>query len=201
MKRIFIPLTILAMLSIAFSGCNHGIAKNLENANDTVDTVLVDTVEADSIIYDEEYGDIRYYEDEYLYFRYPSEYQCVEAENGATLLLGDSQMHNYMAFTYYELRPNETVESAVKLMTMKALQAENNAELTYSSDIPVLPETEGIKETYVTIINVDDEKEPAVLWITGNLLKNGHFHVSTARTTNEHDNKMFQAILKTVVMR
>lgn len=189
------------MLSIAFSGCNHGIAKNLENANDTVDTILVDTVEADSIIYDEEYGDVRYYEDEYLYFRYPSEYQCVEAENGATLLLGDSQMHNYMAFTYYELRPNETVESAVKLMTMKALQAEKNSELTYSSDIPVLPETEGIKETYVTIINVDDEKEPAVLWISGNLLKNGHFHVSTARATNEHDSNMFQAILKTVVMR
>lgn len=200
MKRAFIPLTILAMLSIAFSGCNYGIAKNLENANDSVDTILVDTVEADSII-DDEFGDIRYYEDEYLYFRYPSEYQCVEAENGATLLLGDSQMHNYMAFTYYELRPNETVESAVKLMTMKALQAEKNAELTYSSDIPVLPETEGIKETYVTIINVDDEKEPAVLWISGNLLKNGHFHVSTARATNEHDSNMFQAILKTVVMR
>lgn len=191
------------MCSIAFSGCNHGIAKNIENlneANDIVDTILVDTVEADSII-DDELGDIRYYEDEYLYFRYPSEYQCVEAENGATLLLGDSQMHNYMAFTYYELRPNETVESAVKLMTMKALQAEKNAELTYSSDIPVLPETEGIKETYVTIINVDDEKEPAVLWISGNLLKNGHFHVSTARATNEHDSNMFQAILKTVVMR
>ena len=200
MKKISIPLTILTMLSIAFSGCNHGIAKNLENANDSVDTILVDTVEADSII-DDEFGDIRYYEDEYLYFRYPSEYQCVEAENGATLLLGDSQMHNYMAFTYYELRPNETVESAVKLMTMKALQAEKNAELTYSSDIPVLPETEGIKETYVTIINVDDEKEPAVLWISGNLLKNGHFHVSTARATNEHDSNMFQAILKTVVMR
>ena len=200
MKRIFIPIIIFAMFCIAFSSCNHGVAKSLENANDTVDTILVDTVEADSII-DDEFGDIRYYEDEYLYFRYPSKYQCVEAENGATLLLGDSQMHNYMAFTYYELRPNETVESAVKLMTMKALQAEKNAELTYSSDIPVLPETEGIKETYVTIINVDDEKESAVLWISGNLLKNGHFHVSTARATNEHDNKMFQAILKTVVMR
>jgi len=201
MKRIFIPQTILAILSIAFTGCAHGIAKGYSNfeETDTIDTVWVDTV---GEFYEEYYDDgIAEYEDDYLYFRYPTEYQCVEAENGAALLLGDSQMHNYMAFTYYELRPNETAESEVKLIVMKALQTEKNAELTYSSDIPVLPETEGIKEQYLAVINMDDDQEPAVLWITGNLLKNGHFHVSTARTTNEHDNKMFQAILKTVVMR
>ena len=167
------------MLSIAFSGCNHGIAKNLENANDSVDTILVDTVEADSII-DDEFGDIRYYEDEYLYFRYPSEYTCVQASDGGIVLFGDTLMHNYMVFDYGELLPNESSESVVKQMVIRSLQSDPKAKLTYSSDIPVLPEYKDIQNQYLAIIEVQDEQSPAQAWILGNLLKNGHIQDQAA---------------------
>lgn len=200
MNKIILPITIIAIVCFAFTGCAHGIAKGNSDA-DTIDTVLVDTVEADSVIDDEEFGDIRYYEDKYLTFQYPSEYQCVQASNGAIVLFGDSLMHNSIVFDYGELHKNENAESAVKLMTVNTLQNEKNAELTFSKSIPVPPDNELVKEQYLAMIKVNDEQEPALLWITGVILKNGHFHVSTARATNEHDSNMFQAILKTVVMR
>lgn len=200
------------MLSIAFSGCNHGIAKNLEKrngANDTVDTILVDTIgEIDvdeykymknSMGYTED--GIKYYEDDYLSFRYPSEYTCVQASNGSIVLMGDTLMNNYMVFDYGELLPNESSESVVKQMAIRNLQSDPKAKLTYSSDIPVLPEYKDIQNQYLAIIKVQDEQSPAQVWISGILLKNGHIHVSTSRTDNEHDSNMFQAILKTVVMR
>jgi hypothetical protein len=201
MKRILIPIIILATCCIAFSGCNHGVAKNLENANDTVDTVLVDTVEADSIIYDEEYGDIRYYEDEYLYFRYPSEYTCVQASDGGIVLTGDTLMDNYIVFDCAEVLPNENAESAVKKMVIKILQKEPKAKLTYSSDIPISPEYKGIRNQYLAIIEFQDEKPPLEIWIFSTLLKNGHIHKSITKTDNEHDRNMFRAILKTVEFR
>ena len=201
MKRIFIPIIVLAMCCIAFSGCNHGIAKNLENANDTVDTILVDTVEANSIIYDDEYGDIRYYEDEYLYFRYPSEYTCVQASDGGIVLTGDTLMNNYIVFDYAEVLPNENAESAVKKMVIKILQKEPEAKLTYSSDIPISPEYKGIRDQYLAIIEFQDEKPPLEIWIFSTLLKNGHIHKSITQTDNQHDRNMFQAILKTVEFR
>lgn len=197
------------MLSIAFSGCNHGIAKNLENANDTVDTILVDTIgeiDVDEYKYMEnsmgytEDG-IKYYEDDYLSFRYPAEYHCQQTPDGGIVLFGDTLMHNYMVFDYGELLPNESSESVVKQMVIRSLQSNPKAKLTYSSDIPVLPEYKDIQNQYLAIIEVQDEQSPAQVWILGNLLKNGHIHVSTSRADNEYDSKMFQAILKTVVMR
>ena len=201
MKRIFRPIIIFAMFCIAFSSCNHGVAKSLENANDTVDTILVDTVEADSVILDEEYGDIRQYEDEYLSFRYPSEYTCVQASNGSIVLIGDTLMHNYMIFDCGELRPNESSESVVKQMVIRSLQNEPKAKLTYSTIVPVLPEYKDIQNQYVAIMEIQDEQNPAIVCISGVLLKNGHIHISTLRADNEHDHKMFQAVLKTEVMR
>lgn len=106
-----------------------------------------------------------------------------------------------MVFDYGELLPNESSESVVKQMVIRSLQSDPKAKLTYSSDIPVLPEYKDIQNQYLAIIEVQDEQSPAQVWILGNLLKNGHIHVSTSRADNEHDNKMFQAILKTVVMR
>jgi hypothetical protein len=200
MKTITILLITMYAICCAFTSCSHGIAKGYSNT-DTIDTIEVDTVEADSVIYDEEYGDIRYYEDEYLYFRYPSEYTCVQASDGSIVLFGDTLMHNFMVFDYGELLPNESSESVVKQMVIRSLQSDPKAKLTYSSDIPVLPEYKDIQNQYLAIIEVQDEQSPAQVWILGNLLKNGHIHVSTSRTDNEHDNKMFQAILKTVVMR
>ena len=200
MKKVTIFLIATCAISCAFTSCAHGIAKGYSDT-DTIDTILVDTVEADSIMYDEEIGDIYYYEDKYLTFHYPSEYQCVQASNGAVVLFGDSLMHNSIVFDYGVLNKNENAESAVKLMTVNTLQNEKNAELTFSKSIPVPPDNELVKEQYLAMIKVNNEQEPAFLWITGIILKNGHFHVSTARATNEHDSNMFQAILKTVVMR
>ena len=200
MKKIaIIPITTFAIV-VLFTSCSHGIAKGYSDT-DTIDTILVDTVEADSIIDDEKYGDIQYYEDEYLYFRYPSEYTCVQASDGSIVLFGDTLMHNFMVFDYGELLPNESSESVVKLMVVKELQEDPKAKLTYSSDIPVLPEYKDIQDQYVVVIKVQDEQNPAIKCISGVLLKNGHIHVSTFRADNQHDSNMFQAVLKTVVMR
>ena len=201
MKRIFIPIVIFAMFCIAFSSCNHGVAKSLENANDTVDTILVDTVEADSIIYDEEYGDVRYYEDEYLYFRYPAEYQCVEDENGAIAIYNKRNRDNYMTFSYHDVRPNENAESAVKKIVINLLQRYPDAVLIKSSNSPIPPENDSMRSIYYAIVRLGEESEPTTFWVSSVLMKNGHLHITTSTSDNEHDANVFNAVLRTIIMK
>ena len=201
MKRIFFPIIVITLLSIAFSGCNHGAAKNLENADDTVDTILVDTVEADSIIYDEEYGDVRYYEDEYLYFRYPAEYQCVEDENGAIAIYNKRNRDNYMTFSYHDVRPNENAESAVKKIVINLLQRYPDAVLIKSSNSPIPPENDSMRSIYYAIVRLGEESEPTTFWVSSVLMKNGHLHITTSTSDNEHDANVFNAVLRTIIMK
>ena len=205
-----INFTIATILIGVITGCAHGIAKGNFNdgeAEDSVDTIEVDTVFADSVLedvdnvyYDPE-AKISYYEDDMLYFRIPSGYQCVQHDDGVIYLVNESDNSNCMAFDYYDVRPNENAESAVKRMVIELLQRFPNGVLSYSSDIPVLPENADIRNQYLAIVTVEDEQYPATITISGELLKNGHLYLITMMVTNEDDMKMFTAVLRTVKMR
>lgn len=202
-------LFIAFLLVCTTASCAHGIAKGKLNdgeTEDSVDTVLIDTVYADSVaevnyVYYDPEAKISYYYDEILYFRIPSGYRCIRRDDDVVFLVNENNEYNYMAFDYYDARPNENAESAVKELAVEILQTHPNSVLEHSSDMPVLSKKSDIRSQYLAVINVEDEQNPATIAIFGVLLKNSHLYLFTMQTTDDHNRSMFMAVLKTVIMK
>ena len=202
MKKITILLITMYAICCAFTSCSRGTVKGCSDTEETdmIDTVTVDTVEE---INENDYnGDsIGEYEDDYLSFRYPAEYQCVEDENGAIAIYNKRNRDNYMTFSYHDVRPNENAESAVKKIVINLLQRYPDAVLIKSSNSPIPPENDSMRSIYYAIVRLGEESEPTTYWVSSVLMKNGHLHITTSTSDNEHDANVFNAILRTIIMK
>ena len=76
-----------------------------------------------------------------------------------------------------------------------------DAVLIKSSNNPIPPENDSMRSIYYAIVRLGEESEPTTFWVSSVLMKNGHLHITTSTSDNEHDANVFNAILRTIIMK
>ena len=193
----------IMLLSIVLGSCAHGVAKGMmgQEKNDTVDTVLVDTIAPDE--YDDElqqYMDengLECYDDEDgLFFLYPNELKCNRLINGEVVVYRESLDSWLVRFNYHEAKPKENSESAVKLAVTKFLQQNPSAEMYHSNVVPSYREE--IYDMYFAMVEKYIGEYRMVAPFMGMNIMDKKILVATGMTYGDAEMKPFLDIMRTV---